>query len=71
MGFEASTCSLTRFRVVDAVPQALWSGLESRLKQFAFLSIDDMPEMSASKSRTWKTPCGCWTASTASFWRSA
>lgn len=48
MGFEASTCSLTRFRVVDAVPQALWSGLESRLKQFAFLSIDDMPEMSAS-----------------------
>lgn len=48
MGFEASTCSMTRFRVVDAVPQALWPELENRLKQFAFLSIDDMPEMSAS-----------------------
>lgn len=48
MGFEASTCSITRFRVVDAVPETLWQELENRLKQFAFLSIDDMPEMSAS-----------------------
>ncbi len=48
MGFEASTCSMTRFRVVDAVPQALWPELENRLKQFAFMPIDDMPEMSAS-----------------------
>lgn len=48
MGFEASTCSLTRFRVVDAVPAALWTSIEDRLKQHAFLDIDDMPEMSAS-----------------------
>ena len=50
MGFANATCSFTRFRILDPVPAALWTSIEDRLKQHAFLDIDDMPEM---QSKGW------------------
>jgi DNA recombination-dependent growth factor C len=44
MGFFNSSCSFTRFRLVDAVPAELWGQVPEKLKQFAFRDIDDLPE---------------------------
>lgn len=45
MGFASSTCSFTRFRILDPVPGTLWPQIPDKLKQFAFRDIDDLPEM--------------------------
>ena len=41
MGFCNASCSFTRFRITDPVPQALWSEIADRLKQYAFRDIDE------------------------------
>ncbi|MDR1856982.1 MAG: recombination-associated protein RdgC [Desulfovibrio sp.] len=45
MGFMNSSCSFTRFRIMDPVPEALWREIPDRLKQHAFVDIDATPEM--------------------------
>lgn len=45
MGFANSTCSFSRFRILDPVPAELWPQIPDKLKQFAFRDIDDIPEM--------------------------
>ena len=47
MGFANSTCSFTRFRILDPVSSALWQQIPDKLKQSAFRDIDDIPEMQA------------------------
>lgn len=44
MGVLASTCSFTRFRVIDPVPDGLWAEIPQLLKNGAFLDIDDTTE---------------------------
>ena len=44
MGFIASSCSFTRFRVIDPVPDGLWAEIPQLLKNGAFLDIDDTTE---------------------------
>ena len=45
MGFANSSCSFTRFRILDPVPATLWPQILDKLKQFAMRDIDDIPEM--------------------------
>ena len=47
MGFCNTSCSFTRFRILDPVPAELWTQITDRLKQHAFLDIDDTAEMQA------------------------
>ena len=47
MGFANSSCSFTRFRILDPVPATLWPQIPDKLKQFAMRDIDDLPEMQA------------------------
>ena len=44
MGFLSSSCSFTRFRVIDPVPDGLWAEIPQLLKNGAFLDIDDTTE---------------------------
>lgn len=44
MGFLASTCSFTRFRVIDPVPDGLWAEIPQLLKNGAFIDIDETAE---------------------------
>ena len=44
MGLLGTSCSFTRFRIADPVPQELWMDIPAKLKQFAFQGIDDIPE---------------------------
>lgn len=41
MSFLKASCSFTRFRITDSVPQALWGEIADRLKQYAFRDIDE------------------------------
>lgn len=43
-GFLSSTCSITRFTVIDEVPDVLLLSVPDKLKQFAFQDIDDIPQ---------------------------
>jgi hypothetical protein len=45
MGFANNTCSFTRFRILDTVPDELWQQIPDRLRKFAFRDIDDIPEV--------------------------
>ena len=47
MGFSNSTCSFSRFRILDPVPDILWTQIADRLKQYAFHDIDNIPELEA------------------------
>ena len=47
MGFLASSCSFTRFRVIDPVPDELWAEIPQLLKNGAFLDIDESAESQA------------------------
>lgn len=47
MGFLASSCSFTRFRIIDPVPDGLWAELPQLLKNGAFLDIDESAESQA------------------------
>jgi len=44
MGFLAGSVSLTRFRLLEAVPDSLWAEVPRRLKKHAFLDIDNNAE---------------------------
>ncbi|MFI3271527.1 MAG: recombination-associated protein RdgC [Pseudomonadota bacterium] len=44
MSFLNASTSFTRFRIVDPVPSDLWPSIEQRLKQFAFIDIDNTSE---------------------------
>lgn len=45
MGFSNSSCSFTRFHILDTVPEELWQQIPDRLKRFAFQDIDEIPEV--------------------------
>ena len=45
-GFLSSTCSITRFRVIDEVSDELLLSVPDKFKQFAFQDIDDIPQES-------------------------
>lgn len=47
MGFINNSCSFTRFRIIDAVPDSLIADLPQRLIKYAFQDIEDLPEMQA------------------------
>ncbi len=47
MGFLNSSCSFTRFAIVDPVPADLWASIPDLLKKGAILDIDDLPELQA------------------------
>ena len=47
MGFIASSCSFTRFRIIDPVPDGLWAEIPQLLKNGAFLDIDESAESQA------------------------
>lgn len=47
MGLTSSSCSFTRFRVIDPVPSALVNEISQKLLQFAFQDIEELPEMQA------------------------
>lgn len=45
MGFSNSSCSFTRFRVIDPVTAAVITEIPQKLSQFAFRDIEELPEM--------------------------
>ena len=47
MGFVNSSCSFTRFRVLDPVTDDQWQSIPDKLRQYAFQDIDELPEMQA------------------------
>lgn len=47
MGFINNSCSFTRFRILDPVPDALLNELQDRLVKYSFQDIEDIPEMQA------------------------
>lgn len=52
MGILGASCSFTRFRIVDPVPSELWMQIPAKLKQFAFMDIDNNAE-----ERGWGWTC--------------
>ena len=52
MGLLSASCSFTRFRILDPVPQELWGQIPAKLKQYAIQDIDDIPE-----ERAWDWTC--------------
>ena len=44
MGFNNASVSFTRFKIADPVPDSLWADIPARLKQFAFMDIDNLPD---------------------------
>ena len=44
MSFLKSSTSFTRFRILDEIPADLWASIPEKLRQFAFLDIDDIAE---------------------------
>lgn len=44
MGFLNNSCSFTRFRITETIPQELWMTIPAKLKQFAFQDIDELAE---------------------------
>lgn len=44
MSFLKTSTSFSRFRIIDEVPSDLWSAIPEKLRQFAFLDIDDIAE---------------------------
>ena len=47
MGFLNSSCSFTRFAIVDPVPAELWTSVPDLLRKGAILDIDELPELQA------------------------
>lgn len=45
MGFTNSSCSFSRFRILDPVTDSLRSEIPKRLVQYAFKDIENLPEM--------------------------
>ncbi len=44
MSFLKASNSFSRFRVLDAIPDGFWSTAPEKLRQFAFMDIDDIAE---------------------------
>jgi hypothetical protein len=44
MSFLKASTSFTRFRIIDEVPAELWDSIPDKLRQFAFMDIDDIAE---------------------------
>ncbi|MBQ4132522.1 MAG: recombination-associated protein RdgC [Desulfovibrionaceae bacterium] len=44
MGFNSASVSFTRFRIIDDIPAGLWADIPARLRQFAFMDIDALPD---------------------------
>ena len=44
MSFSKASTSFTRFRILDDIPADLWTSVPQKLRQFAFLDIDDIAE---------------------------
>lgn len=44
MAFSRGTASFTRFKIIDDIPDSLWTDIPARLKQFAFQDIDNLPD---------------------------
>ncbi|WP_298068402.1 recombination-associated protein RdgC [uncultured Mailhella sp.] len=44
MSFLKASTSFTRFRILDSVPDELWAAVPEKLRQFAFMDIDDIAE---------------------------
>ncbi len=44
MALLSASTSLTRYRIVEDIPQALWGEVNDRLRKFAFRDIDDTAE---------------------------
>ena len=44
MSFLRPNISFTRFKLTEAAPAELWTSIPARLKQFAFVDIDHIPE---------------------------
>ena len=44
MGFSGSSCTFTRYRIADPVPEILWPQIPERLRRNAFQDIDELPE---------------------------
>lgn len=47
MGFVSSSCSFTRFRILDQIPDGLWLQIPEKLKQFTIVDIDETTELRA------------------------
>lgn len=44
MSFLKASTSFTRFRILDEIPDELWGSIPEKLRQFAFVDIDDIAE---------------------------
>ena len=44
MSFQKASSSFTRFRIIDDIPADLWASIPQKLRQYAFLDIDDIAE---------------------------
>lgn len=44
MSFLRPSVSFTRFKISEAPPAELWTSIPAKLKQFAFVDIDNIPE---------------------------
>jgi hypothetical protein len=45
MGFMSSSCSFTRFRIIEDIPKTLWPQIPSLLKKNAIVDIDDSRDL--------------------------
>ena len=48
MGFLRSSCSFTRYKIIEKVSSELWQKIPEKLQQYAFQDIDD-----TSQERSW------------------
>ena len=48
MSFQKASTSFTRFRIIDDIPADLWASVPEKLRQYAFIDIDDIAEERAS-----------------------
>ena len=44
MSFQKASTSFTRFRIIDDIPADLWASVPEKLRQYAFIDIDDIAE---------------------------
>ena len=44
MSFQKASSSFTRFRIIDDIPADLWASIPEKLRQYAFIDIDDIAE---------------------------
>ena len=48
MSFQKASTSFTRFHIIDDIPADLWASIPEKLRQYAFIDIDDIAEERAS-----------------------